>query len=219
MAVIFDCDGVLVDSERLVSRIEAKLFRRWGWEVSPEELGALLKGRGHTEVVRIIESHLPVQPPADWIYEWAMHTAIGFRRALQPVEGVRGVLDTLAARDVPVAVASQSSHGRVLLSLELCRLSDYFGDHVYTASMVRHPKPAPDIYLHAARQLGAAPDRCTVIEDSVTGVRSAVAAGMRVLGYAADADADALQQAGAEVFERMEELAIRLDATPAAPKP
>jgi beta-phosphoglucomutase-like phosphatase (HAD superfamily) len=94
----------------------------------------------------------------------------------------------------------------VHLSLALCRLDQYFGAHVSTASMVARPKPAPDVYLHAAESLGAAPAACIVIEDSPSGVRAARAAGMTVYGYAADEDATALAQAGATVFRDMNEL-------------
>jgi beta-phosphoglucomutase-like phosphatase (HAD superfamily) len=206
MAIIFDCDGVLVDSERLVCRIEAELLSAWGWACTPEELRTEFKGCAFPDMARIIERRLAGRLPVDWMYLWAMETANGFRVSLREVRGVRSVLELLSATRQPVCVASQSPLPRVRLSLGVCDLARYFGPHVFTASMVARPKPAPDLFLHAAAQLGVAPERCTVIEDSPSGVRAAVAAGMRVLGYAGDEDAARLAAAGAQAFSDMAEL-------------
>jgi HAD superfamily hydrolase (TIGR01509 family) len=206
MYVIFDCDGVLIDSERIVNQVEAEVLTRWGWPVSAPEVRALFKGRAFAELQAQIEQHLAGKLPSDWIYDWAMETAYAMQQRLREVPGVRALIEQLRAAGVPIAVASQSSLGRVHLSLALCRLDHYFGAHVSTASMVARPKPAPDVYLHAAASLGAAPTACSVIEDSPSGVRAARAAGMTVYGYAADEDATALAQAGATVFHHMSEL-------------
>jgi HAD superfamily hydrolase (TIGR01509 family) len=144
------------------------------------------------------------------VYDWAMQTAYGLKQELREIPGVRALIERLRAAAVPIAVASQSPLGRVRLSLALCRLDGYFGAHVSTASMVARPKPAPDVYLHAAASLAAAPADCIVIEDSPSGVIAARAAGMTVYGYAADEDADALARAGALVFRDMAELPARL---------
>jgi HAD superfamily hydrolase (TIGR01509 family) len=206
MYVIFDCDGVLVDSERIVNQVEAEVLTRWGWPVSEPEVRALFKGRAFAELQAQIEQRLHGRLPSDWIYDWAMQTAYAMQQRLREVPGVRALIERLRAASVPIAVASQSSLGRVHLSLAVCRLDQYFGAHVSTASMVARPKPAPDVYLHAAASLGAAPAACIAIEDSPSGVRAARAAGMTVYGYAADEDATALAQAGATVFRDMSEL-------------
>jgi HAD superfamily hydrolase (TIGR01509 family) len=206
MYVIFDCDGVLVDSERIVNEVEAQVLTRWGWPVTEPEVRALFKGRPFADLQATIEQRLPGKLPSDWIYDWAMETACAMKQRLREVTGVRALIERLRAAGVPIAVASQSSLGRVRLSLALCGLDAYFGAHVSTASMVTRPKPAPDVYLHAAASLGAAPDACIVIEDSPSGVRAARAAGMTVYGYAADEDAAALAAAGAIVFRDMREL-------------
>jgi HAD superfamily hydrolase (TIGR01509 family) len=184
--IIFDCDGVLVDSEGLVNEIEAALLSRWGWDVTPAELRERFKGRAFGEIAEIVRSTLGERLPTDWIYEWAMETAAGFHARLRPVPGVRELLQQLRAERVPLCVASQSSFARVRLSLALCRLSDFFAARIYTASMVLRPKPAPDLFLHAARALSAEPGACVVIEDSASGVLAGLAAGMRVLGFAPD---------------------------------
>jgi HAD superfamily hydrolase (TIGR01509 family) len=205
-AVIFDCDGVLVDSEPLVNRIEAAWLSRWGWYLSGQEVRSLFKGRTFAEIATMIEANVPRPLPGDWIYELAMETALGFRRHLREVPGVRSVVASARNCGLPICVASQSALPRVQLSLEVCGLDLLFGTHVYTASMVARPKPAPDLFLHAAGMLGVEPSVCTVIEDSPSGVHAAVAAGMTVLGYAADEDGDALRAAGAVTFRHMSEL-------------
>jgi len=213
MAVLFDCDGVLVDSERLVCRVEAELLTRWGWRLSASEVRAQFQGRSFRSIASSIEQTLAGSLPHDWMYHWAMETAELFRAELREVPGVRAVLEQLVGQGTPLGVASQSPLPRVRLSLGVCDLGRYFGTRVFSASMVTRPKPAPDLYLYAAAQLGEAPEHCLVIEDSATGVRAAVAAGMRVFGYAADADASALAAAWARPFTDMAEL-LELIQTP-----
>ena len=206
MGVIFDCDGVLVASERLVCRIEAKLLGRWGWQATAEELRERFKGKAFLRLAQEVRREVGEGLPEDWMYQWAMETANGFRRELQEIPGVRAVIEAVVAAGCPTCVASQSPQARAELSLGVCDLERYFAGRVYTSSMVARPKPAPDLFLFAAEQLGLAPASCTVIEDSPSGVRGAVAAGMRVLGYAADEDAGRLAEAGAEVFYDMAEV-------------
>jgi HAD superfamily hydrolase (TIGR01509 family) len=212
MMVIFDCDGVLVDSEPLVNRALRELLAAWGWSLSEHEVRQLFKGRVFADVARLIEANVPRALPDDWIYVLAMQTAREFRRSLRAVPGVRAVIEQCVAGGVPVCVASQSSLPRVLLSLELCELHGFFADRVFTASMVARPKPAPDLFLHAARAAGVVAADCVVVEDSPSGVAAAIAAGMRVFGYAADEDADALRAAGATTFTDMQQLPALLAA-------
>jgi HAD superfamily hydrolase (TIGR01509 family) len=205
-AIIFDCDGVLVDSERLVCRVESELLTGWGWPLTPEQSRAEFKSRAFPDIAASIEERLRGKLPPDWMYLWAMETAALFQRELREIAGVRPVLDALSRAQVPMCVASQSPPPRVKLSLGLTDLARYFEGRVFTSSMVARPKPAPDLFLHAAAALGVSPERCIVIEDSASGARAAVNAGMRVLGYAADEDAERLEAAGARVFYEMAEL-------------
>lgn len=218
MMVIFDCDGVLVESEAIVNRVERELLADWGWTLAESEVRSLFKGRVFADVARLIEQNVPRPLPDDWIYVLAMQTAREFGKHLREVPGVRAVIELCLGRGVPICVASQSSLPRVLLSLELCDLQRYFGERVFTASMVARPKPAPDLFLHAARALGVAAPLCVVIEDSPSGVAAAVAAGMTVFGFAADEDAGRLQAAGATTFTRMSELAELLGGRSEQPK-
>lgn len=210
VAVIFDCDGVLVDSERLVCQVEARLLSEWGWPTTPEAARERFKGRAFPSIARSVEERLGDRLPEHWTYLWAMETASHFQSELAEVPGVRAVLEALVARGEPIGVASQSPLPRVTLSLGLCDLSRYFGDKVFTSSMVARPKPAPDLFLHVASALGASPSACTVIEDSPSGARAARAADMRVLGFAADSSAEALAAEGAEIFQNMSELSSLL---------
>lgn len=207
--VIFDCDGVLVDSERLVNRIEAELLAHVGIHASPDETRARFKGCTVGEVVQRIQAETGKPLAPEWLYDWGMHTAVGFVRELQAVQGIH---DVLAALDVPSCVASQSPLARVGLSLAVTGLAGHFGERVFTASMVPRPKPHPDLFLYAAARMGADPARCVVVEDSASGVEAAVAAGMRVFGYAADEDERALAAAGAVTFHQMHELPALLAA-------
>lgn len=201
--VIFDCDGVLVDSERLVNRIEADCLHELGLVATPAEVRMLFKGKTVAEIVTILEEQLGQALPPTWLYHWGMATANGFVHELREVADVRVVLDALIRRGISTCVASQSPLPRVQLALRITGLAHYFDARIYTASMVARGKPAPDLFLHAAAQCSVEPERCVVIEDSPSGVRAACAAGMKVFGYAADEEAAALADAGAVVFHSM----------------
>ncbi len=204
--IIFDCDGVLVDSEPLVNEVEAELFTHLGMAMTPEEVRALFKGKTVEEVVRIVEKKTAQRLSHEWIYDWGMATALGLVRGLRAVPGVRDIVETLSLEKHPICVASQSPPARVALSLMLTGLDVFFDGRIYTASMVPHPKPAPDLFLYAAQSCGAHPSACVVIEDSPSGVTAAVAAGMVAFGFAAREDASQLAAAGARVFYTMPEL-------------
>jgi beta-phosphoglucomutase-like phosphatase (HAD superfamily)/ketosteroid isomerase-like protein len=210
--VIFDCDGVLVDSEGLVNELESRHLARLGLDVSPAAARAAFRGRTVAQVAAATEALLGAPVPVEWLYDWGMETALGFVRALRPVAGVRDVVARLAEGGVPVCVASQSPRPRVELSLSITQLAGWFGEHVYTADVVPRPKPCPDLFLLAAARMGVEPWRCAVVEDSPTGVAAAIAAGMTVFGYAADEEPTAL--AGAVPFHGMDELPRLLDGSP-----
>lgn len=206
IAVIFDCDGVLVDSERLVTQVESEHLKRLGLELSPEEARVEFLGLTVTDTAARIQQQIGGTLPPEWLHDWGMWTALMLTRSLRAVPGVSAVVEGLHRIGVPTCVASQSPLPRVQLSLAVTGLAQYFGERVFTASMVARPKPAPDLFQYAAEQMGVEPRSCIVVEDSPSGVAAAVAAGMDVLGYAADSDADRLAAAGAEVFREMGEV-------------
>lgn len=206
--VIFDCDGVLVDSEPLVNRIEAEYFTQLGVPMSAQEACARFKGKTVDQVAEALEQQIGRALPVTFGYEWAMGTALALVRELQPVAGIRNLIERVRAAGVQTCVASQSPSARVRLSLRVTGLEPYFGDRVFTAEMAARPKPAPDLFLLAAQRMGVCPQDAVVVEDSPGGVRAATAAGMRVYGYAAAEDAAALRDAGAQVFFSMDELEL-----------
>jgi HAD superfamily hydrolase (TIGR01509 family) len=205
-ALIFDCDGVLIDSEHLASRVETEVTRELGVELSVGEAHALFLGKTVDGVLDAIAARAGQRPSAGWVYNWAFATAHAFLRELKAVEGVGVAVEALRRRGHRMAVASQSPLARVRLSLQVAGLAGQFGEHIYVTSMVPRPKPAPDIYLLAASRLGAAPADCIVIEDSPAGAAAALAAGMRAVGYAPDSTADAMRASGARVIKSMDEL-------------
>jgi HAD superfamily hydrolase (TIGR01509 family) len=211
-AVIFDCDGVLVDSEYLASRVEAELIRALGLRLDIEEVHGLFLGKTVDGVLDAIATRTGKRPDTAWAYNWAFATAHAFKRELQPVAGVRAVIEELRRGGYALAVASQSPLARVRFSLEVTGLDTLFGEQVYVTSMVEHPKPAPDVYLLAAARLGVRPADCVVVEDSPAAAAAARGAGMRAVGYAPGKTFDAMRASGAVVIRSMDELPARLAA-------
>jgi HAD superfamily hydrolase (TIGR01509 family) len=205
-ALIFDCDGVLVDSEYLASRVEAEITRALGLELTVEEAHAMFLGKTVDGVLDAIAARTGRRPSSMFVYDWAFATAHAFKRELTPVPFVRAAVEDLQRRGHKLAVASQSPLARVRFSLEIAGLDAFFGAHVYVTSMVPRPKPAPDIYLHAANGLATPPADCLVIEDSPAGAASARAAGFRVIGYAPGDTFAAMRGAGVTVIRSMDEL-------------
>lgn len=199
-AVIFDCDGVLVDSEILASRVEAEITRALGLNLTTEEAHELFLGKTVEGVLATIAARSGRAPSSLFTYDWAFATAHAFMRELQPVTDVSEVVEELHKRGHALAVASQSPLARVRLSLDVTGLSAFFGEHLYVTSMVARPKPAPDIYLFAAERLGFGPANCLVVEDSPASAAAALAAGFRALGYAPGKAADAMRAAGVRVI-------------------
>jgi HAD superfamily hydrolase (TIGR01509 family) len=204
--IIFDCDGVLVDSELLSCRCLCEALAGCGIEVGMEETLDLFLGRSLDAVLEHYQGlgrSIPRQFPA----ELRAKVQETFRSALCPIDGVGSVLEGL---EIPHCVASSSALDRVSLSLSLTGLARHFGDRLYTAQMVDRGKPAPDLFLYAARRMQADPARTLVIEDSVSGVRAAKAAGMTAWGFVGGSHyrvrdgAANLHEAGADrVFARM----------------
>ena len=204
--IIFDCDGVLVDSELLSCRCLSDVLAEFGFRLGVEQALELFLGRSATAIEQYYRG-LGQTLPDDFLPRLKARVLETFAGALQPIPGVGTVLSELKT---PCCVASSSDIDRVSLSLDVTGLAPHFGDRLYTAQMVRHGKPAPDLFLHAAGKMRASPSRTLVIEDSVSGVQAAKAAGMMVWGFAGGShyrgrDGHAiLSAAGADrVFARM----------------
>lgn len=204
--VLWDCDGVLVDSERLVTRLESEWITALGWPLTPADVVQRFMGRSAAHMESEIARHVGSVPDG-WYDDLRDASHALFRAELTAIEGVVEALDALDRGGVTSCVASSSGHERLRLVLGLTGLLDRFDGRLHSAQDVAHGKPAPDLFLHAARAEGVAPADCVVVEDSVPGVAAGVAAGMRVLGYAGGLTAPGLlAAAGADVFDRMDAL-------------
>jgi HAD superfamily hydrolase (TIGR01509 family) len=205
--VIFDCDGVLVDSERISNRVLAEALTAEGLPTSLDEALAQYKGLLLSDTVTRVENKFGRALPKGWLAEYERERIDAFRRELKPVPGATEAVQRIIAAGIPVCVASQGKLEKTRLTLELTGLRPLFPeDALFSAWSVARGKPHPDLFLHAAATLGAKPDDCVVVEDMPSGVAGAVSAGMRVLGYTADSDEAALALAGAEVFSSLKEL-------------
>jgi HAD superfamily hydrolase (TIGR01509 family) len=203
--VIFDCDGVLVDSEPLANRVLAERLATVGLHMTVPEVMKAFVGKTREACIGKAGAMLGRPLPADFAAEWDRVLYAALREDLEAVEGVAQVLDGLG---IPYCAASNSSPERLELGLEATGLWARFQGRAFSAQQVANPKPAPDLFLHAARVMGAAPERCAVVEDTPTGVRAGVAAGMHVFAFAgaAHADREGLAQAGGNLFHHMSEL-------------
>ncbi len=175
--MIFDCDGVLIDSEIISARMLIEELGQLGVTIDLGYVARNFLGRSYPTVMAQIRQEFRLDLPADFEDRYRDRLLDAFRRDLRIMPGVAEVLDQLA---VPFCVATSSSPRRVEMSLMLAGLTGRFGDRVFTASQVARGKPAPDLFLLAAAQMGHSPGRTLVIEDSLTGVRAAHAAGMTV---------------------------------------
>ena len=177
--VIFDCDGVLIDSELLSIRADRECLAECGIEVSVDEIRDRYTGISFAGMVADLEAcHGPL--PADFADRHRTRLWPLFEMELQAIPGVGAVLDSLTCK---ICVASSGRPERLKHALSLVGLYDRFHPHIFSATEVPHGKPASDLFLHAAERMGVMPERCVVIEDSLPGVTAAVAAGMRVIGF------------------------------------
>jgi HAD superfamily hydrolase (TIGR01509 family) len=199
--VIFDCDGVLVDSEHLTHRVLHEMLLAQDVDITYDDTILLFMGSSSVAFLEKVSGLCGGQVPPDFLERFRTGMAVAFAESLTAVNGIEELLSVLP---MDYCVASNGRHAKMRLTLGKTGLLPRFENRIFSAEDVAHPKPAPDLFLHAAKTLGVAPAHCLVIEDSPTGVRGARAAGMRVLGYVAMASADALLEAGAhEVFDDM----------------
>ena len=230
-AVVFDCDGVLVDSEPITNRVLADMLGELGLRFSVEQTMRTFMGKALRDELAIIEGLSGRPLPPDWYAGFVVRRDAALAREVRAVPGVEDLLDALREQRVPVAVASGADRAKMRLTLGTTGLLGRFetpaaraiahapgraaaplpGSVLFGADLVERAKPAPDVYLLAARTLGVAPARCAVVEDTPTGTAAGVAAGMTVLGYCAHTDPRALLAAGAcAVFDDMRRAAALL---------
>jgi HAD superfamily hydrolase (TIGR01509 family) len=204
--VIFDCDGVLVNSEKVANEVFADvLLQVCGLEFTLEDMFDNFVGHSRLQCLQKIEAILGEPPPAELDQRYQEDINLALKDSVAAIEGIESVLTDLA---LPYCVASSGSHDKMKLTLGKTGLMDFFDGNIFSTSEVERGKPHPDIYLHAAATMGGyQPERCLVIEDSPIGVTGAVAAGMRVFGFAELMPADRLRASGAHhVFDHMHDL-------------
>ncbi|MEV7088842.1 HAD family hydrolase [Streptomyces sp. NPDC093085] len=202
--VIFDCDGVLVDSERICVRVDAQVFAALGVHFTEEEIIETFVGSSGEIYEAAVAERLgrPLEPGWDKAYQHL------YREALDAeLTEIDGVTETLEALSLPFCLASNGAHAVIRRNLTTVGLYHHFEGRVFSAADVPRGKPAPDLFLHAARVMGVPPARCAVVEDSPYGVTAARAAGMRAFGYAGGLTAPhRLAGPGTVLFEDMREL-------------
>jgi len=212
--VIFDCDGVLVDSERISNRVLAANLSSLGMSISTAESRARYQGLLLADIAARASAELGRELPEDWAERYERERDVAFESELAIVPGARAAVEGVLAAGAHACVASQGRLAKTHLTLGLTGLRELFAeDALFSAESVPRGKPFPDLFLHAAASMGFAAHDTAVVEDSASGVKAARAAEMRVLGYSADSDARALGDAGAELIDSMLEVPRRLGLT------
>lgn len=178
--IIFDCDGVLIDSEWIACEVEAEVLRDHGFPMTADDVRRLLLGISTASSLIVLEREYGRRPSAEIMAEVKRRLLDAFTARLDVVPGIREVLAWLPGRR---CVASSSDPERLRHCLGLVGLYDHLAPHIFSATMVRNGKPAPDLFLHAAAEMQVAPTDCVVVEDSVAGVMAARAAGMAAIGF------------------------------------
>ncbi|MGV9348223.1 HAD family hydrolase [Streptomyces spiralis] len=205
--VIFDNDGVLVDSEPISNRLLAAYLTELGHPTSYEDSIRDYMGSAMHRVHDLVLERTGRRLPDDFDDVFHARVFAAFERELKPVAGVTGVLEKLTADGVPYCVASSGSHERIRVGHRTTGLDRWFGEErVFSSQDVGRGKPAPDLFLYAAGRMGVEPERCLVVEDSPLGVEAAVAAGMDVFGFTGMTPATRLASA-TQLFSTMGELA------------
>ncbi|MER6274515.1 HAD family hydrolase [Streptomyces sp900105755] len=209
--VIFDNDGVLVDSEPISNRLLAAYLTELGHPTSYEDSIRDYMGSAMHRIHDLVLERAGERLPDDFDDVFHGRVFAAFEAELKPVAGVAGVLEQLAADGVPYCVASSGSHERIRVGHRTTGLDRWFDEsRIFSSQDVGRGKPAPDLFLHAAERMGVVPERCAVVEDSPLGVQAAVAAGMDVYGFTAMTPADRLQGA-TQLFSDMGQLADLLE--------
>lgn len=207
--VIFDCDGVLVDSMGIDMRELTRAVHAAGGTMAPQAVDAAFHGLALADIQRGVEAHLGRPVPNGWMERFLTERAAAFERELLPIDGARSAIDGVRAAGWEACIASGGAHEKMELTLRVAGLRDAFpAERVFSAYDVALPKPAPDLFLHAAAMCGYPPGACVVVEDSVPGVTAGLAAGMRTFGYANGDAAHAIRLAalGAERLRAMADL-------------
>jgi|SRR5215218_807382 len=205
--VIFDCDGVLVDTEPISNRVMAETISETGLPMSTEEITEVFEGMRLNDIAAAVEERLGKRLPEGWVVAFEERRAVEFRKGVEAIPGVAEALTLIDAAGIRTCVASQASRQKMKLTLGLSGLIEHFEEgSLFSSRMVERGKPYPDLFLLAARSMNFHPAGCVVVEDGVLGARAGRLAGMNVFGYAPDGRGERLAREGAMAFESMAEL-------------
>lgn len=201
--IIFDCDGVLVDSETISAKIFQNMISEMGFEIDYNTLLEQITGTSMKDNLLFFAEITGQEMPPDFEKEYRKRSFEAFKSDIKPIPGVREVL---ASVKVSVGVASSGPRNKIIINLTTTNLIDFFDNNIFSCYDIGTWKPAPDIYLHAAKTMGFQPFECAIIEDSITGVKSAVDGGFDVYAYAKEKNKASFDKLGATVFGEMKEL-------------
>jgi beta-phosphoglucomutase-like phosphatase (HAD superfamily) len=208
--IIFDCDGVLVDSERISNEVLSEILGEHGLRLSWQEAKAVFLGQSVDDVRTNAAIRFGIELPADWSHSYYARMIPALAERVEAIDGAPAAVASVATAGLRCCVASQGPVEKMRATLGRTGLWESLDGQIYSAKAVARPKPAPDLFLHAATAMGTAPDRCLVIEDSALGVTAAVAAGMRVLAYCPEEDDGPMRALGAVPFGSMHDIAALL---------
>ncbi len=206
--IIFDCDGVLVDSEAISAKIFQEMAAEIGFEVDFETVLEQITGTSMKENLNFFRNNIKGDLPANFETEFRKRSYQAFKTELQPIKGIHNLLEKIK---VPIGVASSGPVEKIKLNLTTTNLIDYFDNNIFSCYDIGNWKPEPGIYLHAAKKMGFKPCECAVIEDSLAGIQAAKAGGVKVFGFANSRNKNTYKELGATVFSSMIELGKLLD--------
>jgi HAD superfamily hydrolase (TIGR01509 family) len=206
--IIFDCDGVLVDSEAISAKVFRGMLSELGCNLDFATILEQITGTSMKANLNYFAECLGKDLPCNFEKEFRARSYEAFKTDLKPIPGVHNLIDKIK---VPIGVASSGPVAKIKLNLSTTGLIDKFGDHIFSCYDINSWKPEPDIYLHAAKQLGFQPEECVVVEDSFTGVKAATAGGFNVYALGNNSMNDKFRSLGATIFSDMQELGNLLD--------
>jgi HAD superfamily hydrolase (TIGR01509 family) len=201
--IIFDCDGVLVDSEAISTGVLVDMANALGANMDYKQSLIAFKGKSLTACIDVISKRIDNTIPIHFEQDYRINTFEAFRKQIQPIKGIKEVLDKLK---VPFCVASSGPENKIRLNLEVAGLLPYFENNIFSCYAIQKWKPKPDVFLWAAKTMGFKPNECLVVEDSVSGVKAALAGGFDVFGYTEHDYEDELQALATNTFNSMNKL-------------
>lgn len=207
--VIFDCDGILVDSEAISTQVLVDMADEMGLSISFDEVIHEFSGKSFHSIVSYFNERIEENLPENFEQLFRKKTFAAFKSDLQPIQGIHNVLNELS---VPFCVASSGPREKIILNLTKVNLINRFSeDRIFSSYEIESWKPDPDIYLFAAKKMGYEPSECAVVEDSIYGVTAAITGGFETFAYTNNYNKDSLESLGAVVFDSMEDLGNLLD--------